>query len=218
MIGNQSLSVAKRVNQGTPYQVKILLSAKFQVDPLQRILQVPPKSSFKCLLLETPLWQFAMSTNLKSPLKDLKNAECKKGTPPVRPPIPYVLPTDLHKKQETEQIKVELPNGTKFQMPTYGSGDNEEYLIHIMAVLHLVKQKGTAARVKEAFAVLVAVWKEMSPFFKFPDNKTMAQKEVRKKKLNKVKEALKVKKDIAVAEAQRAYELFCCFVVGKAQM
>jgi hypothetical protein len=45
-IGNQSLSVAKPVNQGTPYQVKILLSAKFQADPLQRILQIPPKSSF----------------------------------------------------------------------------------------------------------------------------------------------------------------------------
>jgi hypothetical protein len=34
VIGNQSLSVAKRVNQGTPYQVKILPSTKFQADPL----------------------------------------------------------------------------------------------------------------------------------------------------------------------------------------
>ncbi len=55
--------------------------------------------------------------------------------PPVRPPIPYVPPTDLHEKQETEQIKVELPDGTKFQMPTYGSGNNEEYLVHVIAVL-----------------------------------------------------------------------------------
>jgi hypothetical protein len=31
--GNQSLSVAKPVDQGTPYQGKILLSAKFKADP-----------------------------------------------------------------------------------------------------------------------------------------------------------------------------------------
>ncbi len=144
-IGNQSLSIAKLVHQGTPYQVKILLSAKFQADPLQKILQVLPKSSFKYLLLETPLWQYAMSSNLKSPLEGLKNAKCEKSTLPVRPPIPYVLPTDLLEKWETEQIKVKLPDGTKFQMPTYGSGNNEEYLTHVIAILCLVKQKGTAA-------------------------------------------------------------------------
>ncbi len=203
-IGNQSLSVAKWVNQGTPYQVKILLSAKFQADPLQRILRVLPNSSFKHLLLETLLWQYAMSSNLKSPLEGLKNAECKKGMPPVRPPIPYVPPTDLLEKRETKQIKVELPDGTKFQMPTYGSGNNEEYLVHVIAVLHLVEQKGTAAKVKEAFAALVAARKEMGPFFNFPEDETVAAKEARKKKLNELSESLKAKKTIAVELAQKA--------------
>jgi hypothetical protein len=55
-----------------------------------------------------------MSTNLKSPLEGLRNAKCKKGTSPVRLPIPYVPPPDLHEKWETKQIKVELPDGTKF--------------------------------------------------------------------------------------------------------
>ena len=85
-----------------------------------------------------------MSSSLKSLPEGLKNAECKKSMPSVRPPIPYVPPSDLHEKQETEQIKVELPNGTKFQMPTYGSGNNEEYLVHIIVVLQLVEQKGIA--------------------------------------------------------------------------
>jgi hypothetical protein len=76
-----------------------------------------------------------MSSSLKSPPEGLKNAECKKGMLPVRPPIPYVPPTDLHEKRETEQIKVELPNGMKFQMPTYNSGNNEEYLVHVIAIL-----------------------------------------------------------------------------------
>ncbi len=216
-IGNQSLSIAEWVDQRTPYQVKILPSAKFQADPLRRILRVLPKSSFKRLLLDTPLWQYATSSILKSLPEGLKNAECKQGTTPVRLPIPYVPPTDLLEKWETKQIKVELPDGTKFQMPTYGSGNNEEYLVHIIAVLRLVKQRGTAAKVKEAFAALVALSKEMSPFFNFPEDKTVAAKEARKKKLNKLNESLKAKKTIAVELAQKAYKLFHCFIVGKAQ-
>ncbi len=93
-----------------------------------------------------------MSLNLKSSLEGLKNAECNKGTLPIGMPIPYVPPTDRLEKQETKQIKVELLDGTKFQMPTYGSGNNKEYLVHAIFVLHLVKQKGTAVKVKEAFA------------------------------------------------------------------
>ncbi len=54
-------------------------------------------------------------------------------------------------------------------MPTYGTGSNKKYLIHIIPVLRLVEQKGTAAKVKEAFAALVAVRKEMSPNFNFPE-------------------------------------------------
>jgi hypothetical protein len=142
-----------------------------------------------------------MSTNLKSSPEGRQNTECKKGTPPVRPPIPHVLPTDLHEKLEMEQIKVELPNGTKFQMPTYGTGNNKEYLIHIIAILHLVEQKGTAAKVKEAFAAFVAVRKEMSSLLEFPDEETATKKEVRKKKLSNLKEALKAKKNVADKKA-----------------
>jgi hypothetical protein len=100
-------------------------------------------------------------------------------------------------------------------MPTYGSGNNKEYLVQVIAILHLVEQKGTAAKEQEAFAALVAVRKEMSPFFNFPEGKTVAAKEVRKKKLTKLNKSLKAKKTIAVELAQKAYKLFCCFVVGK---
>ncbi len=120
-----------------------------------------------------------MSTNLKSLPEGHKNTKCEKGTPPVRPPIPYVPPTDLHEKRKTEQIKVELPDGNKFQMPINGTGSNKKYLIHVIAILRLVKQKGTAAKVKEAFAAFIAVRKEMSPLLEFPDDKTATEKEAR---------------------------------------
>jgi hypothetical protein len=51
-------------------------------------LRVPPKSSFKKLLLGTR--QHAkMSTTLKTP-NGLNNAECKKGQLNNQPPIPYM--------------------------------------------------------------------------------------------------------------------------------
>jgi hypothetical protein len=79
-----------------------------------------------------------------------------------------------------------------------------------------VEQKGTAAKVKEAFAALVVVQREMSPYFNFPEDETLASKEARKKKLSDLNESLKAKKSFAVKQAQKAYELFHCFVVGKA--
>ncbi len=57
----------------------------------------------------------------------------------------------------------------------------------------------------------------MSPLLDVPEDKTANKKEAKKKKLSNLKEALQVKKDIAVKKAQKAYELFCCFVVGKVQ-
>jgi hypothetical protein len=99
-------------------------------------------------------------------------------------------------------------------MPAYGTGNIKEYLIHVIAVMCLIEQKGTAAKVKGAFAALVAVRKEMSPLFNFPVNKTAAEKEVQRKKLKKFKETLKAKKDFAVTEAQKAYKLFRCFIAG----
>ncbi len=79
-----------------------------------------------------------------------------------------------------------------------------------------MEQKGTAAKVKEAFAALVVVQREMSPYFNFPEDETLASKEARKKKLSDLNESLKAKKSFAVKQAQKAYELFHCFVVGKA--
>ncbi len=57
----------------------------------------------------------------------------------------------------------------------------------------------------------------MSPFFNFPEDEIMAAKKGRKKKLSKFNKSLKAKKIIAIELAQKAYELFRCFVIGEAQ-
>jgi hypothetical protein len=85
-------------------------------------------SPFKHLILETPLWSYSysMSSNAKSPPEGLKASKCKKGKSGVRPPIPYIPPTNLIKKWEGEQIKVKMPDGTNFSMAAFTSGTNED--------------------------------------------------------------------------------------------
>ncbi len=71
-----------------------------------------------------------------------------------------------------------------------------------------MEQKGSTAKVKEAFTTLVAVQREMSPYFNFPEDETPAAKEARKKKLSNLNKSLKAKKSFGVEQAQKAYKLF----------
>jgi hypothetical protein len=96
-----------------------LHSANLQATiPTAGFLRVPPKFSFKKLLLGTGLWHHAkMSTSLKSP-DGLKDAECKKGQLSHRPPIPYVPVVDVAMPKEEPQIfKIKLPNASHLRMP-----------------------------------------------------------------------------------------------------
>jgi hypothetical protein len=123
-------------------------------------LQVLPKSSFKKLLLCTRLWWYAkMSTSLKSP-DGLKDAECKKGQLSHRPPIPYVHVINIIMPKEEAQIfKIKLPDALHLNMPIYSCGTNEEYLVHIVAVLQVIKQKGLPKKC-QVLAMAVVKWSE----------------------------------------------------------
>jgi hypothetical protein len=106
-------------------------------------LRVPPKSSFKKLLLGTGIWHHAkMNTSLKSP-DGLKAAECKKGQLSHWPPIPYVPVVDIvTPKEEPQVFKIKLPEASHLSIPIYAHGNNEEYFAHIVVVLQVINQKG----------------------------------------------------------------------------
>jgi hypothetical protein len=113
---NQSLSIALKVLQGTPpsSSKKIVLgevssrsSSWDSMNPSQELVQV---SYFR-----DPTLAVHHEFKPQVPAGRSKNAECEKGTPPIRPPIPYAPPTNLHEKQETKQIKVELSDITLLQ-------------------------------------------------------------------------------------------------------
>ncbi len=90
-----------------------------------------------------------MSFTPKAPNR-LKNSECKKGHLSNRPPIPYVTETDIITSKEKRQVmKVRLPNDSNLNMPIYSRGNTMEYLMHIVAVLRIIKQKGLDARCRK---------------------------------------------------------------------
>jgi hypothetical protein len=104
-----------------------------------------------------------MSSSLKSPPEGLKASECKKGKLVLQPPILYVPPTKLLKKREGEIIKVKMPNGTNFGMAAFASKTNKVYIVHVIAVLCIIKKKGLASKIKVAWHAILEVRKEMMP-------------------------------------------------------
>ncbi len=96
-------------------------------------------------------------------------------------------------------------------MAAFTHGNNEEYLVHVIAVLRIIEQKGMALDMKKAWGAIVEVRGEMNPYFEFCENETEAEKEIWKQTLSEYKEILKAKKSFAVAETQKAYK---CSVVS----
>ena len=87
-----------------------------------------------------------MSANLKSP-NMLKDAECKKEQLSQLPPIPYVPVVDLvTPKEKPSVLKVKLPDNSHISVPIFSWGNNKEYLVHIVAVLRIIDQKGLRKR------------------------------------------------------------------------
>jgi hypothetical protein len=62
-----------------------------------------------------------------------------------------------------EQIKVKLPDGNNSQMSAFDQGNNEEYLIHIINVKHLLEQKETIQDIGKAFGAATEVRKQLKP-------------------------------------------------------
>jgi len=57
-------------------------------------------------------------------------------------------------------------------MSAFGQGNNEEYLVHIITIKHLLEQKGTIQDVRKAFKVVVEVRKEIEPLLEAQEGKT----------------------------------------------
>ncbi len=100
-----------------------------------------------------------MSTSVKSP-DGLKDAECGKGQLSHQPPIPYIPAIDIvTPKKEPQLYKVKLPDASHLSILIYTRGNNEEYLAHVVAVLHIIEQKGLPKECR-VLAKAVVRWSE----------------------------------------------------------
>ncbi len=83
----------------------------------------PAKSTFKCLILDTPLWRGIMSTKLKNPEDQ---ADCEKGMLSNQPWLTRVTPTVLLGSWEQQPLKDMMSLGTDFETHAYWQGYAEE--------------------------------------------------------------------------------------------
>jgi hypothetical protein len=85
-------------------------------------------------------------------------------------------------------------------MPAFGQGNNEKYLVHFIAIKHLLEQKGTIKDIVKVFQAIVEVRKQLEPLLEAPEGKTKTKKEKQRKKLSAIKEDLKAARKLVIAE------------------
>jgi len=103
-------------------------------------------------------------------------------------------------------------------MSAFRAGNNEDYIEHVISMLHLLEQKGTKSDTLKAFKVVKeATKKHESLATALPSNETRPEKEERKLQLTTVTEDLQKARAVAIAEITKAYELICNYFVGKAR-
>jgi hypothetical protein len=112
-----------------------------------------------------------MSTTLNAP-NGLKNFECKKGQLSNQPPIPYVAETNIvTSKEEPQVLKVGLPDDSHLNMPIYSRENTNEYLAHIVTVLHIIKQKGLDVKCRKLRKAVVRQSKMLKNLIKAAGSK-----------------------------------------------
>jgi hypothetical protein len=89
--------------------------------------------------------------------EDLKNQECKKGNWKKHPPIPYVPVVDeVHEavlKEKEYSYEIKLPDKTEFSVPTWDTGTQEAFLIHVQQAKSTCKRKGLFRDYEDAVEV-----------------------------------------------------------------
>ncbi len=110
---------------------------------------MPPKSTFKSLLIGTHLEEQLLKMSLaKSTPKGLKVVECKHGMGCKNAPICYIPEQDLvqdalEKMKKTIYIKLTLSNTeNELKVAIWASGTPKQFLLHIHTAMHICKQLG----------------------------------------------------------------------------
>ena len=153
--GSQRTKIRARLHlqlQDSKIRAREKLASKYErvhVSPYVKFVLSPSKSSFKELIVSTPLrHQLATMSEAKSVPKGLKDQEVERGSVKKRPPVPYVPVVDevqdaVNKtkgKESTYTIK--LPDKTQFTVNIWDTGTPEAFLIHVQTAVSACRRKG----------------------------------------------------------------------------
>ena len=115
----------------------------------QHFLNEAPRSSFKKLVISTPLLLKGLHTIslAKSVPEGLKPRECKCTKLREPPPIPYIPKKDEVQEEVARlrnlQIKTSLEKNMTLNFPVWHkNGTQDAFLMHVMAVLEAIKKRG----------------------------------------------------------------------------
>ncbi len=146
------------------------------------------------------------------------DAKFKWGNIINQPPTPYIQPADLNKKQEKAEIKVKLPDRTNYQMASFCSRNNKDYITLIIAMRRLLEKKETKKGVAKAFKLVEELKdSKLGPLTKRLNmSKLNVEKEELKLQIASVKEEMKKTRIKALMDIIKAYELIHLYFVGEA--
>ena len=117
------------------------------MSPYTKFVLSPPKSSFKELIVSTPLRHHLKTmSEAKAVPKGLKDQEVEKGSVKKRPPIPYVPVVDevqdAVKGTKDSTYTIKLKDKTQFTVSIWDSGTPEAFLLHVQTAQNACKRKG----------------------------------------------------------------------------
>ena len=142
-----------------------------RVSPYVEFVLRPSKSSFKELIVSTPLrYHLAAMSEAKSVPKGLKDHEVEKGSVKKRPPVPYVPVVDevqdaVNKtKGKTATYTIKLPDKTQFTVNIWDTGTPEAFLIHVQTAVSACKRKGLFSDFDDATADVIASNREIAHY------------------------------------------------------
>ena len=147
----------------------ILLQEKRPTRPKGQLLKCAGRSSFKRLILATPINLILLRNMSVIGSDNVKDQGCKSRKVNQRPPICYA---QFRYKQwviEPNQIKIKLPGGDQFTCDLmHDAGNSETYLKWIQIYDCILGKKKLREKLDVATESFVKVFKEMKKFLKVP--------------------------------------------------
>jgi hypothetical protein len=120
---------------------KISLQAKWPICPQGQLLKCAGRSSFKRLILATPLNLILLRNMSVVGLDDIKDQDCEHGKVNQRPPIGYAQFRYPLWVTEPNTIKIKLPGGNQFTCDLMNNADNTETYLKWIQVYNCVLGK-----------------------------------------------------------------------------